>query len=176
MEALPGVAVLGGEDPPPTPRQLARALRYPDRGVVVDLSRLPHDDKIACIREALPALSVMRRRTGLPHRIAVDEAHASCTMRTRRSARFRAQRLHSGDVLRLSIAGGTARSNRGDDRDVRVESAEVDALCRRCASCTQVNRDAWRRQLGHIPVGQAVALPITDEAGASSVNSPSVSA
>ena len=47
LEALPGVAVLGGEDPPPSPRELRRALRYPDRSLVIDLSRLAHDEKIA---------------------------------------------------------------------------------------------------------------------------------
>ena len=75
LEALPGVAVLGGEDPPPTPRDLLRALRYPDRSVVIDLSHVPHDEKIEYIRAVLPALNVMRRRTGLPHRIVLDEAH-----------------------------------------------------------------------------------------------------
>ena len=38
LEGLPGVTVLGREDPPPTPRELLRALRYPDRSVIVDLS------------------------------------------------------------------------------------------------------------------------------------------
>ena len=166
MEALPGVAVLGGEDPPPTPRQLARALRYPDRSVVVDLSRLPHDDKIEYIREALPALNVMRRRTGLPHRIVVDEAHYflhdedapalldfelnGYTVVTYCASRLPAALLAATEVMIVTCESSPQ---------------EVDALCRRCASCTQVNRDAWRRQLGHVPLGQAVALPITDEAG-----------
>jgi hypothetical protein len=46
--------------------------------------------------------------------------------------------------------------------------AEIDELCRRCAACQQV--DAARAQwslLGRLAVGQAVALPITEEAGAS---------
>ena len=166
MEALPGVAVLGGEDPPPTPRQLARALRYPDRSVVVDLSRLPQDDKIAYIREALPALNVMRRKTGLPHRIVLDEAHYF---------------LHDEDapaLLDFELNGYTvvtycasrlpaALLDATEVMIVTCESSpqEIDALCRRCASCQQVDRDAWRRQFGHIPLGQAVALPITDEAG-----------
>jgi haloacid dehalogenase-like hydrolase/Helicase HerA, central domain len=47
LEALPGVAVLGGEDAPPTPRELLRALRYPDRSVVLDLSHLRREDKLA---------------------------------------------------------------------------------------------------------------------------------
>ena len=75
LEGLPGVSILGGEYPPPTPRELMRALRYPDRSVVIDLSRVPHDLKIDYIGSVLPALNVMRRRTGLPHRILVDEAH-----------------------------------------------------------------------------------------------------
>jgi len=44
LEALPGVTILGGEDPPPLPRDVTRALRYPDRSVVIDLSRLAQDD------------------------------------------------------------------------------------------------------------------------------------
>ena len=75
LEALPGVTVLGGEDPPPPPRALLRALRYPDRSVVIDLSSLQHDAKFEYIRSVLPALNVMRRRTGTPHRIILDEGH-----------------------------------------------------------------------------------------------------
>jgi hydroxymethylpyrimidine pyrophosphatase-like HAD family hydrolase len=75
LEALPGVTVLGGDDPPPTPRDLLRALRYPGRSVVIDLSYRPQDEKIEYIRAVLPALKEMRHRTGLPHRIVVDEAH-----------------------------------------------------------------------------------------------------
>ncbi|MEO8077971.1 MAG: DUF87 domain-containing protein [Acidobacteriota bacterium] len=75
LERLPGVTVLGREDAPPTPRELVRALRYPDRSVVIDLSRLPQDEKLQYVRSVLAALNVMRRRTGLPHRILLDEAH-----------------------------------------------------------------------------------------------------
>ena len=67
--------MLGGEKPPPTPRELLEALRYPDRSVVIDLSHVLQDEKIDYIRTVLPALNVMRRRTGLPHRILLDEAH-----------------------------------------------------------------------------------------------------
>lgn len=166
LEALPGVAVLGGEDPPPTPRQLGRALRYPDRSVVIDLSRLAQDRKIEYIREVLPALNVMRRRHGLPHRIVVDEAHYF---------------LHDADahpLLDLELNGYTvvtycaSRLPRAllaatEVMIVTCESSpdEVDALCRCCARCEHVDREGWRRQLGHLSLGQAVALPITEEAG-----------
>jgi hypothetical protein len=166
MESLPGVAVLGGEDPPPTPRQLASALRYPDRSVVVDLSRLPQDHKIDYIREVLPALNVMRRKTGLPHRIVLDEAHYflhdkdapalldfelnGYTVVTYCASRLPAALLAATEVMIVTCESSPQ---------------EIDALCRRCATCTQVDHDVWRKQFGHIPLGQAVALPITDETG-----------
>ena len=166
LEALPGVSVLGGEEPPPTPRQLLHALRYPDRSVVIDLSRLPQDAKIEYIRAALPALNVMRRRTGLPHRIVLDEAHYF---------------LHDGGaqhLLDLELNGYTvvtycasrlppALLAATEVMIVTCESdpVEVDALCKRCAACKHVDSVAWRVQLGHLPLGEAVVLPITEEAG-----------
>ena len=70
LEALPGVTVLGGEDPPPTPRELLRALRYPDRSVVIDLSRLPQDEKIEYIRDrpARAQRDAPSDRPAAPHR------------------------------------------------------------------------------------------------------------
>jgi hypothetical protein len=165
LEALPGVAVLGGEDPPPTPRELLRALRYPDRSVVIDLSRLPQDDKIAYIRAAMPALNVMRRRTGLPHRIVVDEAHYflhdagayhlldlernGYTVVTYCASRLPPELLAATEVMIV-----TCESN----------PSEIDALCRACERCEHVDAPRWRATLAHLPMGQAVALPITEEA------------
>jgi hydroxymethylpyrimidine pyrophosphatase-like HAD family hydrolase len=166
LEALPGVSVLGGEDPPPTPKQLLRALRYPDRSVVIDLSHLPQDEKIEYIRAVLPALNVMRRRTGLPHRIVLDEAHYflhdakarhlldlernGYTVVTYCASRLPAELLAATEVMIVTCES---------------DPAEVAALCRRCAACADVDSDRWRIQLGHLALGQAVALPITEEAG-----------
>lgn len=75
LEGLPGVVVLGGDDPPPPARELERALRHPDVSVVVDLSKAPHHDKREYVRNVLRMLAVLRRRTGLPHKILLDEAH-----------------------------------------------------------------------------------------------------
>jgi hydroxymethylpyrimidine pyrophosphatase-like HAD family hydrolase len=165
LEALPGVTILGGEDPPPTPRELLRALRYPDRSVVIDLSRVPHDVKIEYIRSVLPALNVMRRRTGLPHRILVDEAHYflhdaraqhlldleanGYTVVTYCASRLPPELIAATDVMIV-----TCESN----------PTEVEALRKRCGTCQQVTPAAWR-VVSHLPVGQAVALPITEESG-----------
>ena len=165
LEALPGVTVLGGEDPPPTPRDLIRALRYPDRSVVIDLSRRPHEEKLQHIRALLPALNVLRQRTGLPHRIVLDEAHYY---------------LHGADAPRLLdlerhgytvvtyCASRLPKELLADTEVMIVTSqsnpAEVDALCRYCVACTELERERWSI-LGHLKAGQAVALPITEEAG-----------
>lgn len=75
LESLPGVMILGGHDPPPRPREVARALRYPDVSVVIDLSQLKHHEKCEYIPSMLRQLAALRRQTGLPHRIVLDEAH-----------------------------------------------------------------------------------------------------
>lgn len=75
LEALPGVVVLGGDDPPPNARELTRALRHPDVSIVVDLSKVGHREKVHYLETVMDLLLRLRRQTGLPHRIVVDEAH-----------------------------------------------------------------------------------------------------
>ena len=75
LESLPGVVVLGGEDRPPEIPDVARALRHFDLSVVVDLSRIMYEDKVRYLNALLPMLASLRRTTGLPHRIVIDEAH-----------------------------------------------------------------------------------------------------
>jgi hypothetical protein len=67
--------MMGGDDPLPRTRDLAQALRYPDVSVVIDLSRTPHAEKREYLHELLPVLASLRRETGLPHKIVLDEAH-----------------------------------------------------------------------------------------------------
>lgn len=75
LEALPGVLVFGGDDPPPRPRELMQALRNADFSVVIDLSKLPFDEKRGYVAQLLAMLNIVRKNTGLPHRIIIDEAH-----------------------------------------------------------------------------------------------------
>jgi hydroxymethylpyrimidine pyrophosphatase-like HAD family hydrolase len=165
LEGLPGVTVLGREDAPPTPRELLRALRYPDRSVVIDLSRLPHDEKLRYIRAVLPALNVLRRRTGLPHRILLDEAHyylhdgeASQLLDFERNGytvvTYCASRLPQALIANTEVMIVTCES----------DPAETEALRARCVGCADVDASRWAI-LGHLKVGQAVVLPITDETG-----------
>lgn len=75
LETLPGVIALGGDDPPPGARELMKALRHPDVSVVIDLSKISHREKADYLRTLLPLLMTLRRQTGLPHKIVLDEAH-----------------------------------------------------------------------------------------------------
>ena len=165
LEALPGVTILGGDDPPPTPRELSRALRYPDHSVVIDLSHAPQDEKIEYIRAVLPALNRIRRQTGLPHRVLLDEAH------------YFLSDMGTGELLDLDLNGYiivTYVASRlpqpllaaTEVMIVTRESSpvEIEALRRWCSTCQPVDRSQWA-MLGHLKSGQAVALPITEESG-----------
>ena len=165
LEALPGVTVLGGDDPLPMPRDLCRALRYPDRSVVIDLSRLPQDQKVAYARAVLPALNVLRRRTGLPHRIVVDEAHCflhdvsanhlldlelnGYTVVTHCASRLPPELLAATEVMIVTRAS---------------DPGEVRTLCQCCPNCGNTNQ-GWWPLLGQLKPGQAAALPAAPEAG-----------
>jgi hydroxymethylpyrimidine pyrophosphatase-like HAD family hydrolase len=165
LEGLPGVTVLGREDDPPTPRELLHALRYPDRSVVIDLSHLPHDEKFHYVRSILPTLNVLRHRTGLPHRILLDEAHyylhdadARQLLDFKRNGytvvTYCASRLPQALLANTEVMIVTCESN----------PTEIEALRERCAGCAGIAKARWA-VLGHLKVGQAVALPITDETG-----------
>ena len=54
---------------------LARLLRHPDVSVVINLSRASSEEKVEYLKTLLPMLASLRRNTGLPHRIVIDEAH-----------------------------------------------------------------------------------------------------
>jgi hypothetical protein len=165
LEALPGVTAIGGEGPPPTPRQLVRALRYPDRSVILDLSHMPQSEKIDYIKSVLPAVNVLRRRTGLPHRILLDEAHYF---------------LHDPDAdqlldfalngyLVVSYCASRLPKPLLDASEVIIVTCEsnpqeIEALRKRCACCPTSDAAAWSK-LPYLGYGQAVALPVTEEAG-----------
>jgi hydroxymethylpyrimidine pyrophosphatase-like HAD family hydrolase len=165
LEALPGVTVLGGDDPPPTPRDLARALRYSDRSVIIDLSGLAHEEKYAYIREMLPALNVLRRRQGVPHRIILDEAHYflhdpfakalldldfnGYTVVTYWPSQLLPELIAATEVILV-----TRESN----------PAEVEMLRAHCQGRDHIDPSIWT-VLRDLPIKKAVAFPGAEEAG-----------
>lgn len=166
LEALPGVVVFGGADPLPRTRDLLRTLRHADLSVVIDLSHTPPEEKCEYLRSVLPALATLRRETGLPHRIVVDEAHYF---------------LHGdkvADLLDLEQNGYTLVTYRTSRLCPRVLAAsqavivtresdpqEVQALQALCRTCEgRMTDEEWKQLLGNLVIGEAVALPITEEA------------
>jgi len=165
LEALPGVTVLGGEEPPPPPRALLHALRHPDRSIIIDLSFLEHDTKFEYIRSVLPALNAMRRRTGTPHRIVLDEGHY-----------FLRDAVERG-LLDLDFNGYTVVTYWPSQLPPELVAAtevilvtresnpeEIEALKKDCPACRDLGPSAWEI-LARLRIEQAVALPVTEEAG-----------
>jgi hypothetical protein len=108
---------------------------------------------------------VLRRRTGLPHRILLDEAHYylhdndahrlldfernGYTIVTYCASRLPRALLGSTEVMIV-----TCESNR----------EQMEALRACCARCADLDMARWA-MMRHLKVGQAVALPITEETG-----------
>jgi hydroxymethylpyrimidine pyrophosphatase-like HAD family hydrolase len=167
LESLPGVTVLGGAEPLPKPRDLLRAVRHADTSVVLDLSHAAHADKVAYMRSTLRALAALRRHTGLPHRVVIDEAHyflhdpdatelLDLELNGYTLVTYRAARL-SRDLLAASQAIIVTRES--DPREVQA----LHALCVACAG-SRTESD-WEQLLGSLVIGEAVVLPVTEEAG-----------
>ena len=165
LEGLPGVSVLGGEDAPPSPRELVRALRYADRSLVIDLSRCQLDEKIDYIKSTLPVLNALRQQTGLPHRIVLDEAHyfldAEATERLGELQShgytfitYRASALPQALLCASEVMIVTRES----------DPNEIEALRRWCTTCKGADPARWNILSG-LDTAQAVALPITEECG-----------
>jgi hydroxymethylpyrimidine pyrophosphatase-like HAD family hydrolase len=163
LDALPGVTVLGGDDPFPTPRDLLHALRYPDRSLVIDLSSMSHGTKRDYIRSVLPALNVMRRRTGVPHRIVIDEAHyflhdalehqlLDLDVNGYTVVTYWPSQLPAGLIGAAEVILVTRESN----------AVEIEALRLGCTTCQQLDSSGWDL-LPHLRLDQAAALPGTQE-------------
>jgi hypothetical protein len=165
LEGLPGVTVLGGAKPLPSSSDLHEAMRYPDRSIVIDLSRQRLAERVTYVRTLLAGLSTMRRRTGLPHRIVLDEAHHF---------------LHESDtspvidlaangyIIVTYCASRLPKELRGATEVVIVtcesDPLEIEGLhgmCG-CGGCGQAN--CWCERIRHLGPGQAAALPLTSEA------------
>jgi hypothetical protein len=166
LEALPGVTCFGGADPLPRPRDLLRALRHPDMSAVIDLSHTPQAEKLEYVRSVLPGLALLRRHTGLPHRVLVDEAHyflhgsevpalVDLELNGYTLTTYRASLVHPA-LLRASQAILVTRES---------DPSEVAALLRLCTDCKDGPLAAdWEALFGGLALGEAAVLPLTEEA------------
>lgn len=164
LEVLPGVTVMGGRDPLPRPRDLVRALRHSDVSIVIDLSHTEYPQKLEYVRSVLPALAMLRRRTGLPHRIVLDEAH------------YFLQDAEARGLLDLELSGYTFVTYRASalcPESLKAsqvvlatresDPAEVQTLRSLCPTTARTEAE-WINLFRDLVIGEATALPVTEEA------------
>lgn len=163
LESLPGVLLLGGDGRPPRLGDVADALRHPDVSVVVELAGVPHVEKIEYLHRLLPALADLRRRTGLPHRIVVDEAH------------YFLDRPDVQTLLDLELAGYALVTYRVSQLRADVlatletvvfthedDAGELRAVCE--GFCVHLDAASWGATLNDLGTGEAAIVSRQAEA------------
>jgi len=162
LESLPSVITLGGDDPPPSPRELVKAFRHPDVSVIVDLSKLPHRKKVEYLDVLLPLLITLRRRSGFPHKILLDEAHYYLAGSD--SARLIDSEL-AGYILVTYRISGIAPSIRTADDAVVIVTRETDAheADTLMDMCRPRPADIDRRIFRDLSTNEAALIPGAEE-------------
>lgn len=164
LEPLPGVVVFGGDTPPPELPDLARVLRHPYMSAVVDLSHVAYREKVEYLNTLLPMLASLRRTTGLPHRIVVDEAHYF---------------LHESNVrelIDLDLGAYTLVTYRLSDLHCDLRKAIEGIIVKRTTDLREVRtllamagkenaESEWRAAFAGLTMDEAVLLPGIEEAG-----------
>ncbi|HWR54756.1 MAG TPA: HAD-IIB family hydrolase [Bryobacteraceae bacterium] len=74
-EELAGAVVLGDSQRPASVNEILQLLRKPSQNALVKLYGLPLADRPAFFASLLPQIEELRRATGRPHWLMVDEAH-----------------------------------------------------------------------------------------------------
>jgi hydroxymethylpyrimidine pyrophosphatase-like HAD family hydrolase len=163
LESLPGVVICSGGDSPPDLPDVARALRHPDLSVVIDLAHITYGEKVQYLRALLPMLAALRRTTGLPHRIVVDEAH------------YFLHEPNVNELLDLNLGAYTLVTHRLSDLHPDVQKAVEAIVVKRITDPAEVHalvamvgrpsfNNDWRRVLGQLKMGEAAMLPGSEEA------------
>jgi hydroxymethylpyrimidine pyrophosphatase-like HAD family hydrolase len=163
LENLPGVVVLGGDIHAPDLPDLTRVLRQPQMSVVVDLSHVPYEEKIEYLAALLPMVATLRKATGLPHRIVLDEAH------------YFLRGPNVRELLDLELGTYTLVTYRLSDLHPNLRAAMDGVILKRTTDPREIEALAdiigqakltpeWRSVLKGLDVGEAVLLPGVEEA------------
>ena len=164
LESLPGVIVqpLGGQEE--SFAELERVMRHPDLSLVVDMSGAPQGEKPALVRRLLETLNRLRRATGLPHRVVVDEAHYFLT------------RLDDPDLFDRELGGYLLVTYRISDLSPDILRASEAVIVTRIDDRRQAlallalapdagTPEEWLTLLAGLAIDEAVLLPGLFESG-----------
>jgi len=164
LESLPGVVVLGGAEYPPDLPDVARALRHFDLSAVINLSRIGYEEKVSYLKALLPMLASLRRTTGLPHRIVVDEAH------------YFLSEANVTELLDFELGAYTIVTYRPSDLHPDLRRRLHVIIAKRLTQAKEVQtlltmagnknlEGEWTKILGALEPEEAALLPGQDEAG-----------
>jgi len=164
LEALPGVVLMGGDDPPPSLHEIVRTLRHSDVSLILDLVRMKNPEKRRYVVRVLQALTELRRETGLPHRIVVDEAH------------YFLQDREEADILDHELAGYTLITYRASALHADVIAATECVIVTRETDPAEVRMlherwqgseslEHWQSTLPGLELDEAALLPGAEESG-----------
>ncbi len=158
LEALPGVIVHQLASGDATLSPLERVLTRPDLSLVVDMSGAAPADKPALVHRVLELTNRLRRQTGLPHRVVVDEAH------------YFLGRLDDPALFDRELGGYLLVSYRISDLSTQVlEAAEAvfvtrvadqrQAMALRDLCSPAADAANWQRTLMNLAIDEALLLP-----------------
>ena len=164
LEALPGVIVqpVGGKEG--LFLGLERVLTHPDLSLVVDMSAAPREEKPLLVRQLLEAINRLRRATGLPHRVVVDEAH------------YFLNRLDDPELFDHELGGYLLVTYRISDLSPDILRASEAVIVTRVDDRRQAlallalapgagTPSEWMALLADLAIDEAVLLPGTPETG-----------
>lgn len=164
LGSLPGVEVLGGTDELPSGRELSREFAHPDASVVIDLSQTPHARRTSYVAWLLEFLHGLRERTGLPHRIVLDEAHYY--LREDLPAERSAAWLQGILLVTYKVSELAPQVQRAGEAILvsrETDAHEVELLHRLCGGSQSLEH--WRETLASLELDEAALLPGPLEAG-----------
>ena len=166
LEALPGVIVQPMDGKETSFVGLERVLAHPDMSLVVDMSAAPREDKPLLARQLLETLNRLRRATGLPHRVVVDEAH------------YFLNRLDAPALFDRELGGYLLVTYRISDLSPEVLSASEAAIVTRVDDRRQAlalftlapgvgTPSEWLALLADLAIDEALLVPGALESGGS---------
>ena len=156
---LPSVVTLGGRDRLPAIEDVARIFEHGGTSVVVDLTLVSPTVRDEWTCGALRFLERRRARTGVPHWMIIDEAHAPLGEDAGGECLDREQKGHCvvtyrPDRLAQPIVADGADCTLLVAGEDGIDRASASALC----SATGLSIDALRPHLSAVGVGEALVV------------------